>query len=137
MTSAAPAVHSAIDTSLAARSASPSGNSRFASRNATQPSGTPAITPTFNRSRMRLAIAAAFASAGAHVLDTHLDADHHRAVVTLVGDDHALADGLVSGIAEARERIDLGRHDGVHPRIGAANVVPVVPLGRGDGRPGP
>jgi glutamate formiminotransferase len=79
------------------------------------------------------AIAAAFANAGTHVLDIHLDADHHRAVVTLVGDDDALADGLVSGIAEARERIDLRRHEGVHPRIGAADVVPVVPLGREDG----
>jgi glutamate formiminotransferase len=78
------------------------------------------------------AIAAAFASAGARVLDTHLDADHHRAVLTLVGDDDALADGLVSGIAEARERIDLRRHDGVHPRIGIADVVPLVPLGRED-----
>jgi glutamate formiminotransferase / 5-formyltetrahydrofolate cyclo-ligase len=77
-------------------------------------------------------IAGAFASAGARVLDTHVDADHHRAVMTLVGADRALEDGLVAGIAEARERIDLRRHDGVHPRVGAADVVPVVPLAGAD-----
>jgi glutamate formiminotransferase / 5-formyltetrahydrofolate cyclo-ligase len=78
------------------------------------------------------AIAAAFGSAGARVLDTHTDVDHHRAVVTLVGDDHAVEDGLVAGIDEARRHIDLRRHDGVHPRVGAADVVPVVPLARQD-----
>ena len=78
------------------------------------------------------AIADAFASAGARVIDTHLDGDHHRAVVTLVGDDRALEDGLVAGVDQARLRIDLRTHDGVHPRVGAADVVPLVPLGAGD-----
>lgn len=78
--------------------------------------------------RLVTAIAAAFASAGARVLDTHVDPHHHRAVVTLVGDDRELEDGLVAGIDEACRRIDLRRHDGVHPRVGAADVVPVVPL---------
>jgi glutamate formiminotransferase / 5-formyltetrahydrofolate cyclo-ligase len=78
------------------------------------------------------AIAAAFASAGARVLDTHADANHHRAVVTLVGGDRAIEDGLVAGIDEARRRIDLGRHHGIHPRVGAADVVPLVPLGHED-----
>jgi glutamate formiminotransferase len=78
------------------------------------------------------AIADAFASAGARVLDTHLDGDHHRAVVTLVGDDRALERGLVAGVDEARCRIDLRAHDGIHPRVGAVDVVPVVPLGAGD-----
>jgi glutamate formiminotransferase / 5-formyltetrahydrofolate cyclo-ligase len=74
------------------------------------------------------AIADAFASAGARVLDTHVDADHHRSVVTLVGAERALEDGLVAGIAESSRLIDLRRHVGVHPRIGSADVVPVVPL---------
>jgi glutamate formiminotransferase / 5-formyltetrahydrofolate cyclo-ligase len=74
------------------------------------------------------AIAAAFASAGGRVLDVHVDPDHHRSVVTLVGDERALEDGLVAGIDEARRRIDLRGHRGVHPRVGAADVVPVVPL---------
>ena len=74
------------------------------------------------------ALAAAFARAGARVLDTHLDGDHNRAVITLVGDDRGVEEGLVAGIDEARRRIDLRAHDGVHPRVGAADVVPVVPL---------
>ena len=74
------------------------------------------------------AIADAFASAGARVLDTHVDADHHRAVITLVGRERAVEDGLVAGIDEARRRIDLRRHRGAHPRLGAADVVPVVPI---------
>ncbi len=73
------------------------------------------------------AIGAAFAR-GVHLLDVHSDTDHHRSVFTLVGDDESLVDALVAGIAEARARIDLRRHDGIHPRIGAADVVPVVPL---------
>ena len=81
---------------------------------------------------MVAAIAGAFARAGARVLDTHLDGDHNRGVVTLVGDDEALEDGLVAGIGEARRRIDLRVHRGVHPRVGAADVVPVVPLVPGD-----
>jgi len=73
-------------------------------------------------------IADAFGTTGARVLDTHVDGDHNRAVVTLVGDDATLEEGLVAGIAEARRRIDLRAHEGVHPRVGAADVVPVVPL---------
>jgi glutamate formiminotransferase len=74
------------------------------------------------------AIAAAFSRDGARVLDVHVDGDHNRAVLTLVGDDEALADGLVAGIAEAARRVDLRVHRGVHPRVGAADVVPLVPL---------
>ena len=78
------------------------------------------------------AIAIVFAREGARVLDTHLDGDHNRAVLTLVGDDEALEDGLVAGIGEASRRIDLRVHRGVHPRVGAADVVPIVPLVPGD-----
>ena len=53
------------------------------------------------------ALAAAFSSRGATLLDVHSDADHHRSVFTLVGEDGALVDSLVAGIAAARERIDL------------------------------
>jgi glutamate formiminotransferase len=75
------------------------------------------------------AIGDAFAAGGARVLDVHSDVDHHRSVFTLVApDDAALVDALVAGVAAARERIDLDRHDGVHPRVGAADVVPLVPL---------
>ena len=67
-------------------------------------------------------------SARARVLDVHADHDHNRSVFTLVGEEDELADSLVAGVECARERIDLRRHDGAHPRIGAADVVPLVPL---------
>ena len=62
------------------------------------------------------------------VLDIHSDADHHRSVFTVVAEADALVDSLLAGIARAAELIDLRRHDGIHPRIGAADVVPIVPL---------
>jgi glutamate formiminotransferase len=68
----------------------------------------------------------------AELLDVHTDPDHHRSVFTLVAGDDELVEALVAGVAEARRRIDLGRHDGAHPRIGAADVVPVVPIDGGD-----
>ena len=64
----------------------------------------------------------------AELLDVHVDEDHHRSVFTLVGDEEPLAEALLAGIACARERIDLREHDGAHPRIGAADVVPIVPI---------
>jgi glutamate formiminotransferase len=64
----------------------------------------------------------------ARLLDVHSDEDHHRSVFTLVGDDDALVESLLAGIGRARELIDLTRHDGVHPRVGAADVVPLVPV---------
>jgi glutamate formiminotransferase len=67
-------------------------------------------------------------STEADLLDVHSDADHNRSVFTLVGDEDALLDALVAGIACARERIDLRRHEGAHPRIGVADVVPIVPI---------
>lgn len=76
------------------------------------------------------AIGAAFAS-GAHVLDVHSDSDHHRSVFTLAGTED-LGDALVAGIVRASELIDLRRHDGIHPRVGAADVVPLVPLAETD-----
>jgi glutamate formiminotransferase len=68
----------------------------------------------------------------ADVLDVHSDADHNRSVFTVVGDEVSLVDALLSGIACARDRIDLGRHTGAHPRIGAADVVPLVALDPAD-----
>jgi glutamate formiminotransferase / 5-formyltetrahydrofolate cyclo-ligase len=72
-------------------------------------------------------IGRAFASRAA-LLDVHSDADHHRSVFTLAAEPAALVDGLVEGAATAVARIDLRVHDGVHPRVGAVDVVPVVPL---------
>ena len=68
----------------------------------------------------------------ARLLDVHTDVDHNRSVFTLVGDDDEILAALIAGIACARERIDLRIHGGVHPRIGAADVVPIVPIHRDD-----
>jgi glutamate formiminotransferase len=86
--------------------------------------------PNFSEGRNRATVddLAAALSRHARVLDVHADADHNRSVFTLVGDDDALVSAVVEGIALARERIDLRRHEGAHPRVGAADVVPFVPL---------
>ena len=62
------------------------------------------------------------------LLDVHTDWDHHRSVFTIVGTEDELVETLLAGIATAAERIDLSRHGGAHPRIGAADVIPLVPL---------
>jgi glutamate formiminotransferase / 5-formyltetrahydrofolate cyclo-ligase len=67
-------------------------------------------------------------SAHARLLDIHSDEDHNRSVYTLVGTEGELVAALLAGIACARERIDLRRHEGAHPRVGAADVVPLVPI---------
>jgi glutamate formiminotransferase / 5-formyltetrahydrofolate cyclo-ligase len=64
----------------------------------------------------------------ARLLDIHADPDHNRSVFTLVGDDNDVVDALLAAVAVARARIDLREHEGVHPRIGAADVVPLVPV---------
>jgi glutamate formiminotransferase len=68
----------------------------------------------------------------ARLLDVHSDPDHNRSVFTLVGDERELVSALLAGVACARERIDLRRHEGAHPRIGAADVVPLVPIDPAD-----
>ena len=71
-------------------------------------------------------------SSRARLLDVHADADHNRSVFTVVGEEAELTDALVAAVACARERIDLRRHEGAHPRIGATDVVPVVPIAVGE-----
>jgi glutamate formiminotransferase len=90
--------------------------------------------PNFSEGRDRATIDAIgkALSGSARLLDVHADPDHNRSVFTLVGEDAPLVAALVAAIAVARERIDLRRHEGAHPRIGAADVVPVVPLRPGD-----
>jgi glutamate formiminotransferase len=89
--------------------------------------------PNFSEGRDRAiveAIAAAIAGdADVALLDCGMDADHNRSVITFVATPEAVVEAAVRGVAAAVERIDLNRHAGVHPRIGAADVVPFVPLG--------
>jgi len=66
--------------------------------------------------------------ADAHVLDIHMDPDHHRSVITFVGDQQSVLEAAVLAVGEAARQIDLNRHQGEHPRIGAADVVPFVPV---------
>lgn len=70
----------------------------------------------------------AIAEAGAEVLDASADADHNRSVVTCIGPPAAVEDAGVATARIAAESIDLGAHEGVHPRVGALDVLPFVPL---------
>ena len=65
---------------------------------------------------------------GILLLDRHLDADHNRSVVTFAGPPEAIAQAAFSSIKVAAELIDLNHHQGEHPRIGATDVVPFVPI---------
>ncbi len=86
--------------------------------------------PNFSEGRDLATIGAIEAAISAHarLLDVHTDEDHNRSVFTVVGQADQLSAALSAGVAVARERIDLRTHEGAHPRVGAADVVPIVPL---------
>jgi glutamate formiminotransferase len=86
--------------------------------------------PNFSEGRDGAVVDAIGAALARHarLLDVHADADHNRSVFTLVGSEEELAEALLSGIGVALERIDLRAHDGAHPCIGAADVVPLIPI---------
>lgn len=73
-------------------------------------------------------IVASIQSAPIHLLDVSSDPDHNRTVVTMAGEPAAVAEAVFQGVTVATTLIDLRQHDGVHPRIGATDVVPFVPL---------
>jgi glutamate formiminotransferase len=94
--------------------------------------------PNFSEGRDAVvieAIRAAMVDAGGRVLDVHSDADHNRSVFTVVADADSLVDALAAAISVAVARIDLRSHEGVHPRVGAADVVPLVRFDPEDDRP--
>jgi glutamate formiminotransferase len=74
-------------------------------------------------------IVAAFAAPGVLALDRSSDPDHHRTVITLMGPGPALVEGAVAGAEACARLIDLNQHAGVHPRMGALDVLPFVPFG--------
>ncbi len=74
------------------------------------------------------AIVGAMRNDGVHLLDWSMDADHNRSVVTIAGEPSAVIESAVRGAGKAVELIDLTRQVGVHPRIGAADVIPFVPV---------
>src|SRR5207249_5066935 len=74
------------------------------------------------------AIVAAMKMDGVYLLDREMDADHNRCVITLVGEREAIAEAAIRGVCCAAELIDLTQHTGAHPRMGAADVVPFIPI---------
>jgi glutamate formiminotransferase / 5-formyltetrahydrofolate cyclo-ligase len=93
--------------------------------------GTLLAIPNVSEGRDRDAIDAIGQAFDADLLDVHLDPDHHRSVFTLAGEPGRLASAVLSGAAEAVARVDVNRHVGIHPRIGAVDVAPIVYLDPG------
>src|SRR3981081_4259563 len=65
---------------------------------------------------------------GVYVLGREMDADHNRCVVTLAGEPEAVAEAALLGVGKAAQLIDLTIHQGAHPRVGATDVVPFIPI---------
>jgi glutamate formiminotransferase/formiminotetrahydrofolate cyclodeaminase len=74
------------------------------------------------------AIVEAMKVPGVYLLDREMDADHNRCVITLVGERDAIQEAAIRGVGKAAELIDLTRHQGAHPRMGAADVIPFIPI---------
>lgn len=89
--------------------------------------------PNFSEGRdprvVEAIVAAIDSVPGVTVAGWEMDADHHRSVVTFAGILDDVIEGAVRGVAKAAELIDLNQHAGVHPRVGAADVVPFIPIG--------
>jgi glutamate formiminotransferase / formiminotetrahydrofolate cyclodeaminase len=65
---------------------------------------------------------------GVYLLDREMDSDHNRCVITLVGEREAIQEAAIRGVGKASELIDLNQHQGAHPRMGAADVIPFIPI---------
>src|SRR5712692_10032284 len=87
--------------------------------------------PNFSEGRDKAkvdAIVEAMKRDGVYLLDREMDGDHNRCVITLVGEREAIQEAAVRGVGKAAELIDLNHHQGAHPRLGAADVVPFIPI---------
>ena len=88
--------------------------------------------PNFSEGRrpetVRLIAEAIAAIKPACVLDTHIDPDHNRSVITFVAPPEKIVEAAVSAVRRASELIDMRMHQGEHPRLGATDVLPFVPL---------
>src|SRR5437899_8494257 len=87
--------------------------------------------PNFSEGRDKAkvdAIVDAMKIDGVYLLDREMDADHNRCVITLVGEREPIQEAAIRGVGKAAELIDLNVHQGAHPRMGAADVVPFIPI---------
>ena len=87
--------------------------------------------PNFSEGRDKAkvdAILDAMKMDGVYLLDREMDADHNRCVITLVGEREPIQEAAIRGVGKAAELIDLNKHQGAHPRMGAADVVPFIPI---------
>ena len=87
--------------------------------------------PNFSEGRDKAkvdAIVDAMKIDGVYLLDREMDADHNRCVITLVGEREPIQEAAIRGVGKAAELIDLNTHQGAHPRMGAADVVPFIPI---------
>ena len=87
--------------------------------------------PNFSEGRDKAkvdAIVAAMRMDGVYLLDREMDADHNRCVITLVGEREPIQEAAIRGVGKAAELIDLNVHQGAHPRMGATDVVPFIPI---------
>lgn len=87
--------------------------------------------PNFSEGRrpeVVAALVAAIQAPGVLLLDASADADHNRCVLTVAGEPAAVLEGLFRAAQQAAARINLHEHQGAHPRIGATDVVPIVPI---------
>jgi glutamate formiminotransferase/formiminotetrahydrofolate cyclodeaminase len=87
--------------------------------------------PNFSEGRDKAkvdAIIEAMKMPGVYLLDREMDSDHNRCVITLVGDREPIQEAAIRGVGKAAELIDLNVHTGAHPRMGAADVVPFIPI---------
>jgi len=88
--------------------------------------------PNFSEGRRKGVVDALMAALtrfpGVALLDSEMDAAHHRCVISVAGEPQALARGVVESVGKARDLIDLRQHQGEHPRMGAADVIPFIPI---------
>ena len=87
--------------------------------------------PNFSEGRDKSkvdAIIEAMKMEGVYLLDREMDSDHNRCVITLVGERDAVSEAAIRGVGKAAELIDLTKHQGAHPRLGAADVIPFIPI---------
>src|ERR1700759_5001179 len=116
---------------------SPEGPNRITDsrRSLIYPSGVPntlvECVPNFSEGRDAAkvdAIVEAMKIPGVYLLDREMDSDHNRCVITLVGERDVIQEAAIRGVGKAAELIDLTKHQGAHPRMGAADVVPFIPI---------